>query len=62
MQRPPPALDHFKNDLGAGDAIITPSMGQSPKNFGFHGNGHRLFVMEQLQELWEDMRGDKRRT
>ncbi|KAG0076702.1 hypothetical protein BGZ93_003903, partial [Podila epicladia] len=37
-------------------------MGQSPKDFGLHGQGRKLFVTEQMLELWEDMRGDKERT
>ncbi|KAG0373140.1 hypothetical protein BGX24_012094 [Mortierella sp. AD032] len=36
-------------------------MGQYPKEFGSHGQGHRLFVTEQMLELWEEMRGDKDR-
>ncbi|KAK3842240.1 MAG: hypothetical protein J3R72DRAFT_139903 [Linnemannia gamsii] len=37
-------------------------MGQYPKEFGSHGQGHRLFVTEQMLELWEEMRGDKDRA
>ncbi|KAF9176185.1 hypothetical protein BGZ50_001478, partial [Haplosporangium sp. Z 11] len=50
------------NELKAGQAIIIPSMGQSPKHFGPHGQDHTLFVTEQMLELWEDMRGDKKHT
>ncbi|KAG0344219.1 hypothetical protein BG005_001960 [Podila minutissima] len=39
-----------------------PSMGQFPKDFGLHGQSRRLFVTEQMLELWEDMRGDQERT
>ncbi|KAH7045772.1 hypothetical protein BKA57DRAFT_467650 [Linnemannia elongata] len=62
VPEPRAAFDHLKDDLRAGDAIIVPSMGQLPKDFGLHGQGHRLFVTEQMLELWEDMRGDKDRT
>ncbi|KAF8942044.1 hypothetical protein BGZ47_006926 [Haplosporangium gracile] len=37
-------------------------MGQTPKEFGRHGQGRRLFVTEQMVELWEDMRGDQEFT
>ncbi|KAG0065305.1 hypothetical protein BGZ92_005591, partial [Podila epicladia] len=56
------AFGHLKDDLRAGDAIIMPSMGQSPKDFELHGQGRKLFVTEQMLELWEDMRGDNERT
>ncbi|KAF9080350.1 hypothetical protein BGX23_002284 [Mortierella sp. AD031] len=59
---PRAAFDHLKDDLRAGDAIIVPSMGQTPKEFGRHGQGRRLFVTEQMLELWEDMRGDQEFT
>ncbi|KAG0266989.1 hypothetical protein BGZ95_002954 [Linnemannia exigua] len=59
---PRAAFDHLKNDLRAGDAIIVPSMGQTPKEFGRHGQGRRLFVTEQMLALWEDMRGDEEFT
>ncbi|KAG0011529.1 hypothetical protein BGZ82_002975 [Podila clonocystis] len=59
---PRTAFDHLKNDLRAGDAINVPSLGQLPKDFGLHGQGRKLFVTEQMLELWEDMRGDKERT
>jgi len=39
-----------------------PSLGQFPKDFGIHGQGRKLFVTEQMLDLWEDMRGDKDRT
>ncbi|KAK3823809.1 MAG: hypothetical protein J3R72DRAFT_528890 [Linnemannia gamsii] len=56
---PRAAFDHLKVDLRAGDAIIVLSMGQTPKEFGRHGQGRRLFVIEQMLELWEDMRDDQ---
>ncbi|KAG0333772.1 hypothetical protein BG004_000698 [Podila humilis] len=59
---PRAAFDHLKDDLRAGDAIIVPSIGQTPKEFGRHGQGRRLFVTEQMLELWEDMRGDQEFT
>ncbi|KAF9945300.1 hypothetical protein BGZ72_001496, partial [Mortierella alpina] len=59
---PRAAFDHLKDDLRAGDAIIVPSMGQTPKEFGLHGQGRRLFVTEQMLGLWEDMRGDQEFT
>ncbi|KAG0198791.1 hypothetical protein BGX33_012070 [Mortierella sp. NVP41] len=59
---PRAAFDHLKDDLRAGDAITVPSMGQTPKEFGRHGQGRRLFVTEQMLELWEDMRGDQEFT
>jgi hypothetical protein len=37
-------------------------MGQTPKEFGSHGQGQTLFVTEQMLGLWEDMHGDKDRT
>ncbi|KAI1295239.1 hypothetical protein EDD11_007888 [Mortierella claussenii] len=49
----------FRNDLQAGDVITMPSLGQIPKEFGQHGQGCKLFVTEQMLELWKDMRGDK---
>ncbi|KAG0092104.1 hypothetical protein BGZ93_003296 [Podila epicladia] len=60
--KPRIAFDHLKNNLRAGDEISIPSLGQIPKDFGLHGQGHRLFVTEQMLELWEDMRDDKGRT
>ncbi|OAQ23273.1 hypothetical protein K457DRAFT_234897 [Linnemannia elongata AG-77] len=48
VPEPRAAFDHLKDDLRAGDAIIVPSMGQLPKDFGLHGQGHRLFVTEQM--------------
>ncbi|KAF9898768.1 hypothetical protein EC991_010432 [Linnemannia zychae] len=39
-----------------------PDLGQLPKEFGSHGQGHRLFVTEQMVDLWEDIRVDKDRT
>ncbi|KAF9308417.1 hypothetical protein BG003_011153 [Podila horticola] len=39
-----------------------PSVGQSPKDFGLYGQPHRFFVTEQMLELWNDMRGDKKTT
>ncbi|KAF9389902.1 hypothetical protein CPB97_010415 [Podila verticillata] len=62
VPEPRTAFDHLKNDLRAGDAISIPSLGQIPKDFGLHGQGHKLFVTEQMLGLWEDMRGDKDRT
>ncbi|KAG0095005.1 hypothetical protein BGZ93_006449 [Podila epicladia] len=59
---PRAVFDHLKDDLRAGDAIIVPSMGQTPKEFGRHGQGRRLFVTEQMLELWDDMRGDQEFT
>ncbi|KAH7057940.1 hypothetical protein BKA57DRAFT_499820 [Linnemannia elongata] len=59
---PRAAFDHLKGDLRAGDKITIPSMGQVPKNFGLHGQGHGLFVTEQMLEIWEDMRGDQEFT
>ncbi|KAG0244110.1 hypothetical protein BG011_003040, partial [Mortierella polycephala] len=56
---PRKAFDYLKNDLQAGDAINIPSMGQVPKDFGIHDQNHKVFVTEQMLELWEDMRGDK---
>ncbi|KAG0273017.1 hypothetical protein BGZ97_010823 [Linnemannia gamsii] len=34
-------------------------MGQTPKEFGSHGQGQTLFVIEQMLGLWENMHGDK---
>ncbi|KAG0047663.1 hypothetical protein BGZ90_007830 [Linnemannia elongata] len=62
VPEPRAAFDHLKDDLRAGDAIIAPSMGQTPKEFGRHGQDRRLFVTEQMLELWEDMRGDQEFT
>ncbi|KAF9952601.1 hypothetical protein BGZ70_000557, partial [Mortierella alpina] len=56
---PRAAFNHLKDDLRAGDAIIVPSIGQTPKGFG---QDRRLFVTEQMLELWEDMRGDQEST
>ncbi|KAG0054491.1 hypothetical protein BGZ89_002631, partial [Linnemannia elongata] len=60
--KPRAAFDHLKDNLRVGDAIIVPSMGQTPKMFGRHDQGHRLFVTEQMLELWEDMRGHQEFT
>ncbi|KAF9397577.1 hypothetical protein BGZ94_006257, partial [Podila epigama] len=62
VPEPRMAFNHLKDDLRAGDAIFMPSLGQSPKEFGEHGQGCKLFVTEQMLGLWEDMRGDKERT
>ncbi|KAF9284769.1 hypothetical protein BGZ88_009808 [Linnemannia elongata] len=59
---PRAAFDHLKGDLRAGDKITIPSVGQVPKNFGLHGQGHGLFVTEQMLELWEDMHADQEFT
>ncbi|KAG0271062.1 hypothetical protein BGZ95_001195 [Linnemannia exigua] len=59
VPEPRAAFDHLKHDLQAGDAIIIPSMGQTPKDFGFHGQGHSFFVTEQMLALWEDMHRDQ---
>ena len=59
---PRAAFTRLKDDLRAGDAIIVPSMGQTPKEFERHCQGRRLFVTEQMLELWEDMRGDQEFT
>ncbi|KAI1292365.1 hypothetical protein EDD11_008792 [Mortierella claussenii] len=56
------AFNHLKNEFQAGDSIHVPHMGQTPKEFGRHGQGHRLFVTEQMQELWKDMSGDQEFT
>ncbi|KAF9537358.1 hypothetical protein EC957_008398 [Mortierella hygrophila] len=55
-------FDHLKGDLEAGHPIIVPSMGQIPKEFGLHGQGHNLFVTEQMLELWDEMDRDQERT
>ncbi|KAF9322475.1 hypothetical protein BG006_002359 [Podila minutissima] len=60
VPEPRTAFDRLKNDLRAGDAIDIPSMGQTPKDFGLQGR--KLFVTEQMLELWEDMCGDRERT
>ncbi|KAG0195906.1 hypothetical protein BGX28_000397, partial [Mortierella sp. GBA30] len=62
VPEPRAAFDHLKGDLRAGESIIIPSIGQSPKDFGLHGQGHTLFVTEQMLALWEDMHGDQERT
>ncbi|KFH68113.1 hypothetical protein MVEG_06843 [Podila verticillata NRRL 6337] len=62
VPEPRVAFDHLKDNLQAGDSIIMPSMGQSPKDFGRYGQPDRLFVTEQMLNLWEDMCGDKERT
>ncbi|KAF9157781.1 hypothetical protein DFQ26_008327 [Actinomortierella ambigua] len=59
---PRAAFAHLKNYLQAGDAIDIPSLGQVPMGFGSHGQGQKLFVTEQMLELWENMRGDQERT
>ncbi|KAG0051779.1 hypothetical protein BGZ83_003305 [Gryganskiella cystojenkinii] len=56
------AFAHLKDDLRVGDPIIMPSMGQIPNAFELHRQGHKLFVTEQMLQLWEDMRGDQERT
>ncbi|KAF8933774.1 hypothetical protein BGZ58_006114 [Dissophora ornata] len=54
---------HLKDDLQAGDYITMPSMGQSPKVSGRYGNHPRkLFVTEQMLELWKDIHGDQEHT
>ncbi|KAG0050486.1 hypothetical protein BGZ83_004727 [Gryganskiella cystojenkinii] len=55
------AFDHLKDNLRAGDSIFMSSMGQEPKDFGLHGQQNKLFVTEQMLEIWEEMRGDKER-
>ncbi|KAG0274612.1 hypothetical protein BGZ95_009616 [Linnemannia exigua] len=56
---PRAAFDHLKGNLLAGDGIAVPSMGQLPKDFGSHSQGHNNpFVTEQMLELWKDIRGD----
>ncbi|KAG0271415.1 hypothetical protein BGZ95_000771 [Linnemannia exigua] len=62
VPEPRAAFAHLKNDLRTGDAIIVPSMGQVPKEFGSHGRGQTLFVSEQMLELWEEMRGNQELT
>ncbi|KAF9294962.1 hypothetical protein BGZ74_011026 [Mortierella antarctica] len=55
---------HLKNanNLRAGVAISMPSMGQIPKSFADGDENHEFFITEQMLQLWEDMRGDKRST
>ncbi|KAG9062067.1 hypothetical protein KI688_006789 [Linnemannia hyalina] len=62
VPKPRAAFDHLKGNLQAGDAIIVPSMGQNPKDFGLYGQDHNLFVTEQMLELWDEMRGDQEFT
>lgn len=62
VPEPRSVFDHLKNDLQAGQSVLMPSMGQSPKDFGRYGQGQKLFVTEQMLELWEDMRGDQECT
>ncbi|KAG0273623.1 hypothetical protein BGZ95_010574 [Linnemannia exigua] len=59
---PRASFAHLKANLRSGDAIDIPSMGQFPKEFGRHGQGHRLFVTEQMLELWEEIRRDQEFT
>jgi hypothetical protein len=59
---PQTAFDRLKNNFRAGDSIDVPHMGQTPKEFGSHGQGQTLFVTEQMLGLWENMHGDKDRT
>ncbi|KAF9898750.1 hypothetical protein EC991_010434, partial [Linnemannia zychae] len=59
---PRAAFNHLKDDLRAGDAINMSNLGKLPKDFGFHGPGRKLFVTEQMRQLWEDIRSDKDRT
>ncbi|KAF8926939.1 hypothetical protein BGZ58_010750 [Dissophora ornata] len=47
------AFDHLKSDLQAVDAVDMPYVGQTPKDLGHHGLDRRLFVSEQILELWE---------
>ncbi|KAF9119438.1 hypothetical protein BG015_006355, partial [Linnemannia schmuckeri] len=54
--------DRLKYNFRAGDSIDVPHMGQTSKEFGRHGQDRRLFVTEQMLELWEDMRGDQEFT
>ncbi|KAF9323098.1 hypothetical protein BG006_001763 [Podila minutissima] len=61
VPEPRVAFEHLKGNLRAGDGITIPSMGQVPKEFGIHGQDHKLFVTEQMLELWEEMNGDQKR-
>jgi len=47
---------HLKANLRAGDEITVPSLGQFPRSLGFMVN--RLFVTEQMLDLWKEMYGD----
>ncbi|KAG9061870.1 hypothetical protein KI688_007021 [Linnemannia hyalina] len=62
VPEPRAAFAHLKGNVQAGDAIIMPNMGQDPKDFGCYGQGRRLFVTEQMLELWDDMHRDQERT
>ncbi|KAG0378734.1 hypothetical protein BGX24_002966 [Mortierella sp. AD032] len=62
VPEPRAAFNHLKKDLQAGDSILVPSMGQTPKDFERHGLDHRFFITEQMLGLWEDMRGDQKLT
>jgi len=62
VPEPRAAFGHLKANLAAGDAIIIPSMGQHPKEYVSRGKDAKLFVTEQMLALWEDKRGDQKRT
>lgn len=62
MPDPRTAFDGLKNNFQAGDSVNVPHMGQTPKEFGRHGQGRRLFVTEQMLEIWEEMCGDQEFT
>jgi hypothetical protein len=62
VPEPRAAFGHLNDSVQAGDAVIAPSIGQIPKGFGLFGQNRKLFVTEQMLELWEDMRGDQEST
>ncbi|GBC04861.1 hypothetical protein RclHR1_05900008 [Rhizophagus clarus] len=53
--------DIFLN-LNAGQSIILPNLGQEPKHFAIGYQGRRVFVTEQMINIWGKISADKGRS
>ncbi|RUS14764.1 hypothetical protein BC938DRAFT_477229, partial [Jimgerdemannia flammicorona] len=53
------AFHAFRNDLNAGDEIVVPKLGQSPKYFGEYFHQRKLLITEQMLSVWQEISVDR---
>ncbi|RUP45519.1 hypothetical protein BC936DRAFT_148062 [Jimgerdemannia flammicorona] len=53
------AFHAFRNDLNAGDEIVVPKIGQSPKHFGEYFHQRKLLITEQMLSVWQEISVDR---
>ncbi|KAF9415653.1 hypothetical protein BGZ76_004765, partial [Entomortierella beljakovae] len=50
----------LKGDLHAGQRIVIPSMGETPKDFKKYSNDSGLLITEQMLRLWDELKSPQR--